>query len=56
MIYADLDDSSALERLNTALSEAKKPQWYRRLMIIKLSGTEGLWVPKLAKMFNLSEN
>ena len=56
MIYADLGDSSALERLNTALSEAKKPQWYRRLMIIKLSGTEGLSVPKLAKMFNLSDD
>ena len=56
MIYADLGDSNALERLNTALSKAKKPQWYRRLMIIKLSGTEGLSVPKLAKMFNLSDD
>ena len=56
MIYADLSDSCALERLDTALSEAKKPQWYRRLMIIKLSGTEGLSVPKLAKMFNLSDD
>ena len=30
MIYAELGDSSALERLDHALSEAKKPQWYRR--------------------------
>ena len=56
MIYAELSDSCALKRLDTALSEAKKPKWYRRLMIIKLSGTEGLSVPKLAKMFNLSDD
>ena len=56
MIYAELGDASALERLNIALSEAKKPQWYRRLMIIKLSATEGLSVPKLARMFNLSDD
>ena len=55
MIYAEVGDASALERLDVALSEAKKPQWYRRLMIIKLSATEGFSVPKLAKMFNLSD-
>ena len=56
MIYVELRDDAALERLESALSEAKKPQWYRRLMIIKLSATEGLSVPKLAKMFNVSDD
>ena len=55
MIYAELRDAAALERLENALSEAKKLPWYRRLMIIKLSATEHLSVPKLAKMFNLSD-
>lgn len=56
MIYAELRDASAIECLDAALSEAKKPQWYRRLMIIKLSATERLSVPKLAEMFNLSDD
>ena len=56
MIYAELRDGSALERLDAALCEATKPQWYRRLLIIKLSATEGLSVPKLARMFNLSDD
>ena len=56
MIYAELGDPSALERLDHALSEAKKPQWYRRLMIIKLSATERVSVPDLARLFNLSED
>ena len=56
MIYAELGDASALERLESALSEAKKPQWYRRLMIIKLSATERMSVPNLARMFNLSDD
>ena len=55
MIYADLSDASALECLDAALSKATKPQWYRRLLIIKLSATEGLSVPQLARMFNLSD-
>ena len=55
MIYAEVNDASDLERLDSALSEAKKPQWYRRLMIIKLSATERISVPKLANLFNLSD-
>ena len=55
MIYAKLDDASALQRLDTALSEATKPKWYQRLLIIKLSATERMSVPQLAKMFNLSD-
>ena len=56
MIYAKVGDVSALEGLDVAISKATKPQWYRRLLIIKLSATEGLSVPKLAKMFNLSDD
>ena len=56
MIYAELVDASALQRLDAAVSEATKPQWYRRLLIIKLSGVERMPVSKLAKMFNLSED
>ena len=56
MIYAELRDDTALEDLERALSEAKKPQWYRRLIIIKLSATQRLSVPKLAEMFNLSDD
>jgi hypothetical protein len=55
MIYAKLRDGSALERLDAALCEATKLQWYRRLLIIKLSATERMSVPKLARMFNLSD-
>ena len=55
MIYAKLRDGSALERLDAALCEATKLQWYRRLLIIKLSATERTSVPKLARMFNLSD-
>ena len=53
MIYAKLADASALQCLDVALSEAKKPKRYQRLLIIKLSATEGMSVPQLAKMFNL---
>ena len=56
MIYAELGDASALERLESALSKAKKPQWYRRLMIIRLSATDRRSVPNLARMFNLSDD
>ena len=56
MIYAKIDDASALQRLDTALSQATKPKWYRRLLIIKLSATEHLSVRRLAKMFNLSDD
>ena len=56
MIYAKVGDVSALEGLDVAISKATKPQWYRRLLIIKLSTIEGLSVPKLAKMFNLSDD
>ena len=54
MIYAKLADASALQRLDVALCEATKPKWYQRLLIIKLSATEKMSVPQLAKMFNLS--
>lgn len=56
MIYAKLDDASALQRLDAALCEATKPKWYQRLLIIKLSATEHMSVPKLAKMFNLCDD
>ena len=56
MIYAELRDASAIERLDAAIRQARKPQWYRRLLIIKLSATEQMSVPHLAKMFNLSDN
>ena len=56
MIYAKLNDASALQCLDVALSEAKKPKWYQRLLIIKLSATEKMSVPQLAKMFNLSDD
>ena len=55
MIYAELNDALALERLDVALSEATQPKWYRRLLIIKLSGVARVPVSKLAKMFNLSD-
>ncbi len=55
MIYAELNDSLAVERLDVALCEATHPKWYRRLLIIKLSGIERMPVSKLAKMFNLSD-
>ena len=56
MIYAEMSDASALRELDAALCEATKPQWYRRLLIIKLSATEQMSVQKLAKMFNLSDD
>ena len=56
MIYAELHEASALDRLDVALCEATKPQWYRRLLIIKLSGIERMSVSKLARMFNLSNS
>ena len=56
MIYAEIRDTSALQALDTALCEAEKPKWYRRLLIIKLSATEHLSVQQLAKMFNLSDD
>ena len=56
MIYAKLEDASALQHLDVALSEAIKPKWYQRLLIIKLSATQGMSVPQLAKMFNLSDD
>lgn len=56
MIYAEISDASALQELDAALREATKPQWYRRLLIIKLSATENLSVQKLAKMFTLSDD
>ena len=55
MIYAEVSDASDLECLNSALSEAKTPQWYRRLLIIKLSATQRMSVPQLANLFNLSD-
>ena len=55
MIYANLPDASALESLDAALCEATQLKGYRRLLIIKLSATEHLSVPKLAKMFNLCD-
>lgn len=56
MIYAKLEDPLAVESLDVALGEATQPKWYRRLLIIKLSGVERMPVSKLAKMFNLSDD
>ena len=56
MIYAKVCDASALECLDAALCEATHLKWYRRLLIIKLSATERLSAPKLAKMFNISDD
>ena len=56
MIYANIADALALQCLDAALSEATTAKSYRRLLIIKLSATEHLSVPKLAKMFNLSDD
>ena len=56
MIYAEISDASALQELDAALCEATKPQWYRRLLIIKLSATENMSVRKLAKMFTLCDD
>ena len=56
MIYVKLDDASALQRLDVALCEATTLKWYQRLLIIKLSATERMSVPQLAKMFNLSND
>ena len=56
MIYAEVSDASARDHLESALCEATHLKWYRRLMIIKLSATEGLSVPHLAKLFNLSDD
>lgn len=56
MIYAEISDAPALQKLDAALSEATKPQWYRRLLIIKLSATERMSVQKLAKMFTLCDD
>ena len=56
MIYAKVCDASALERLDAALCQATSLKWYRRLLIIKLSATERLSAPKLAKMLNLSDD
>ena len=56
MIYAKVCDASALERLDAALCQATSLKWYRRLLIIKLSATERLSAPKLAKMLNLCDD
>ncbi len=56
MIYANIVDAPALQRLDDELRQATKTQWYRRLLIIRLSATEHMSVPKLAKMFNLSND
>lgn len=53
MIYAKVCDASALECLDAALSEVTHLKWYRRLLSIRRSATEGLSAPKLAKMFHL---
>ena len=55
MIYQNSAMSRHLIILMLALFEATKLQWYRRLLIIKLSATEHMSMPKLARMFNLSD-
>ena len=56
MIYVELGDGSALECLYAALCKATKPQWHRCLLIIKLSAPENISVPKLIRMFKLSDS
>ena len=53
MIYAQLKTKQQLQHLNEELLKAKKKNWYRRLVIIKLSATEKRTVPQLSKMFDL---
>lgn len=53
MIYAQLQTKQQLQRLNEELLKAKKKNWYRRLMIIKISATEKHSVVQLSKMFDL---
>jgi len=53
MIYAQLQTKQQLQCLNEELLKAKKKNWYRRLMIIKLSATEKYSVVQLSKMFDL---
>jgi len=53
MIYAQLQTKQQLEHLNEELLKTKKKNWYRRLVIIKLSATEKRSVPELSKMFDL---
>lgn len=55
MIYAQIEDKIEIQRIECEIQKAWKKSWYRRLMIIKLSGTDKLSVPKLSEMFNLCQ-
>ena len=55
MIYAQIGNQTEIQRIDDELSKAEKKNWYRRLMIIKLSATNQLSVPELAQMFNLCQ-
>ena len=54
MIHAKIGDPTEIQRIDEQLSKAEKKNWYRRLMIIKLSATQQLNVPELGRMFSLS--
>ena len=54
MIHAKISDPTEIQRIDEQLSKAEKKNWYRRLMIIKLSATQQLNVPELGRMFSLS--
>jgi len=55
MIYAQITDKNEIERIDEEISKAQKKNFYRRLVIIKLSATQQISVPQLSKMFNLSK-
>ncbi len=55
MIYAQLSTPEDIDRIEAHLSKAEKKNWYRRLMIIKVSATQRLSVPQLAEMFGVCE-
>ena len=53
MIYARIQTNKQFQRLEEELERSQKKNWYRRLMIIKLSATEKRSVAQLSKMFDL---
>ena len=54
MKFANVDEQQH-QKLKQAMAQTKDKKWYRRLMIIKLSG-QGHQVKQLADMFNLHAN
>ncbi len=55
MIYARIQTNKQLQRLEEELDRSQKKNWYRRLMVIKLSATEKRSIVQLSKMFDLCQ-